>query len=50
LRFSDGEVSSIFDFEVLVEGFGPTLIGEAAIQFINKPAVSEIRRGRRSHL
>jgi hypothetical protein len=37
MRFSDGEVSSIFDFEALVQGPEPLLVGQAAIQFVNEP-------------
>lgn len=37
LRFSDGEVSSVFDFEALRRGVEPILVGRAAIQFINEP-------------
>ncbi len=36
LRFSKGEVASIFDFEALVQGVEPVLVGQAAIQFINE--------------
>ncbi|WP_222877098.1 phosphotransferase [Terrihabitans soli] len=38
LRFSDGEVSSVFDFEALRGGVEPVLVGRASIQFINEPS------------
>lgn len=37
LRFSNGEVSSVFDFEALRRGVEPVLVGHAAIDFINEP-------------
>jgi hypothetical protein len=37
MKFLDGEVSAIFDFEALVFGPEPVLTGQAAIQFVNEP-------------
>jgi hypothetical protein len=37
LRFSKGEVSSIFDFEAVRRGIEPILVGQGTIQFINEP-------------
>ena len=38
MRFAKGEVSSVFDFEALVAGTEPVLVGQAAVQFINEPS------------
>lgn len=38
MRFTNGEVSSIFDFEALRSAVEPILVGHAAIQFINEPS------------
>jgi Ser/Thr protein kinase RdoA (MazF antagonist) len=38
LRFWNGEVSSIFDFEALVAGPLPLLVGKSAVMFVNEPS------------